>query len=94
MTTKTECPSAAWDRYYDSQECSEAEVIHEWIAGEIEHAQRRNGGIKIHRDHFRPKDGWPDDPAEIADEITNLICDHAALVEVIMLLAKTKGDQP
>ena len=105
MSTKTECPSKSWERYYDSQESAfsweryydsqesaEAEVIHEWIVGEIEHTRhgigKKGGRDYVIRDHFKPKDGWPEDPSEIADEITNLVCNHAALVEVIMLLSK------
>jgi hypothetical protein len=95
MTTKTECPSAAWDRHYDSQESAEAEVIHEWLVREIEHTRTSiGGGTFVHRDHFKPKDGWPEDPAEIADEITNLVCSHAVLIEVIFLLAKAQSVKP
>ena len=92
----SECPSKSWDRYYDSMESAEAEVIHEWIADQIEHTKNRIGGEQsILRDHFDPKDGWPQDPSEIADEITNLICDSGILVEAIMLLAKVnrKGEK-
>lgn len=89
MNSKVECPSNSWDRHYDSQESAEAEVIHEWIMGEIERVRPRIGNrTSVHRDHFKPADGWPEDPAEIADEITNLVSNHGALIEVIMLLAK------
>ena len=37
----SECPSKSWDRYYDSMESAEAEVIHEWIADQIEHTKNR-----------------------------------------------------
>tara|TARA_R110000824_G_scaffold91379_5_gene222449 strand:- start:13500 stop:13808 length:309 start_codon:yes stop_codon:yes gene_type:complete len=92
MKTKSECPSAAWDRYFDSQDSAEAEVIHQWVQGEIERIIPRIGNKNsVHRDHFKPADGWPEDPAIIADEITNLVSNHGILIEAIMLLWKTSG---
>jgi hypothetical protein len=93
MVTKTECPSKSWDHYYDSQHDAEAEVIHEWIVGEIARTIRRIGGNTVHRDHFKPEDGWPDDPAEVADEITNLVASHGVLREAILLLSNLQREK-
>ena len=86
MTTKTVCPSQSWDRYpIDPQ----AEAVWEWVMNEIETSVRRIGkGSSLRRDHFMPEDGWPEDPAEVADEVTNMVMSHPVIVEVIVTLHK------
>ena len=89
-----DCPSSSWDSYYESQENPDAERIHEWIVSQIEYTRNRiGGGVSVHRDFFKPEDGWPEDPSEIADEICNFFCNYGILTEAAILLSKIKENQ-
>ena len=93
--TKSECPSVSWDRYCDALEIPEAEMISEWVEQEIEMKVRsiRSTDPTPHRYHFKPEDGWPEDPAVIADEITNMVSNHGVLIEAIVLLARLEREK-
>lgn len=76
----------------DWQHDREAEIVSEWIAGEIECGVRTwsKGGWHVGRDHFKEEDGWRVPPQQIADEVTNLLMSHSLIVEVIVILSKLK----
>lgn len=93
IEVESDCPSHDWDKYCAENDNPQAEIISEWVLSQICEVRNRIGGTVELRRHFDPKNGWPDDPQEAADEITNFICDSGILTEAALLLAKLHNTQ-
>ena len=83
----------AWDVYCELlAEDPRRDEVYKWVIGQIETTRASTDGCwETTRHHFLSvEDGglFPDDPDEIAEEITNLLLRHPVLIEVIAILEK------
>ena len=94
MESRTRCPSEDWDDYCSQgSEDPRAEDVAEWIERSIEVRQRSiKGGEYNVRVSFHQKDGFPDDPHDVATGVSEWLAKHPALFEVAYVLAN-KGDE-